>query len=150
MKAPCAPELFKLLIVVMEEFTGEFSICNVVDFDIANLAFMEHDCLGNAYKVAMITGAQIVEGLLRVSGSAFREHAWNKIGDRYFDPTKKFIFETERFRNNLRTLGIEDLNCEYVKCCEYPVGECNKVDDNNISFRYSYNLIKEVANHQRE
>ena len=130
----------------MEEYSGDFCKCDVVDLNIPNFGFKEHDCLGNAYLVASNTGAMMVEGLLRVSGSAFNEHVWNKIGDWYFDPTKKYIFETDGFMNQLRALNIGELNCEYVKCCEYPITECNIDSVGNLSFKYSYKTMKDIAN----
>ena len=130
----------------MVEYTGEFSTCEVGTCPVENLGFEPNKCLGNAYKVAEQTGAMIVEGVLRIGNAQFVKHAWNKLGDLYFDPTKDYVFETDEFRRSMSEYGIDHLTYDYVKCIEYDLDECNRDKDGNILFRYAYNTILDVAN----
>ena len=130
----------------MEEYNGPFYRCEVEPSPVENLNFRQNQCLSNAYKVAERTGAMIVEGLLRISNVKFVVHAWNKLDNVYFDPTKDYIFETEEFRTEMHERGIDTLTYEYVRCVEYNITDCNRDEEGNILFRYSYNMLLEVAN----
>lgn len=130
----------------MEEYIGDFTRCVIESCPTENLGYERNKCLGNAYKAAIYSDALMVEGLMRISGANFVVHAWNKLGDSYFDPTKDYIFESSEFKEELMRNGIENLFFDYAKSIEYPVSECNKDEEGNIIFRYSYKEMLKIAN----
>lgn len=137
----------------MEEYVGEHEICSLSDYHVRDLGFKLGECLYNAYKTAKETGALIVEGIIKINCGEYRRHAWNKIGDSYFDVTKEYQFERDDFKKKLNAACKEDtdeLSYSYIKCVEYPINECNLESKNNnikeLSFRYSYDKLIVEAN----
>ena len=104
------------------------------------------NCLPNAYSVAQITGAEIVEGIAYVkvrSGDILNEtiikHAWNIIDGQHFDVTKDYVWP------NLNAL-LENIDYEMRESFSYNdyIPEGNKVgfksnsDQIAVSLRYQF------------
>lgn len=121
-----------------------------------NLGFAPNDCIRNSHKVAIEYESLVVEGILLTlcDGSVISavQHCWNKLNDTYLDVTNDFIWQTDSFKEKLRSEnGDGYYEYRYFACAEYPGNEClYDPSSDKYSFHYSYTLLLEYFNKKLE
>lgn len=109
-----------------------------------DLGFCPNDCLRNSHKVTIKFDSLMVEGILMTlyNGSviSFVIHCWNKLNDTYLDVTNDFVWQTDSFKEKLRSENGEgNYEYRYFACAEYPGDECYfDPSSDKYSFHYSY------------
>lgn len=133
--------------IIVEPFTGDPIKCTMQPcskLDISELCFKKNECLKNAYLSAKYNGHNMVEGVLLIISNeeiinAVR-HCWNICGSEYYDVTKDFIWEKEKFQKELTGKGIYNKpEYRYYSCYEVPFETYEK--DGAIEFKYDYSLL---------
>ena len=136
-----------------EEYLEVPQRCEIIESPVGNLGFQANSCQNNSWIAAkeLGAGALMVEGIFCVSSNEgsgkYVSHMWNKLGDKYFDVTKDYIFEKEEFQNKLHKEGLlTGIAYRYFACVEYTIAECYHNENDDIDFKYSYKELLAKAN----
>lgn len=141
--------------ILKEEYLGVPQRCEVIESPVGNLGFQANSCQNNSWIAAkeLGAGALMVEGVFCVTSNEgfgrYVSHMWNKLGDKYFDVTKDYIFEKEEFQNKLHKEGLlTNITYRYFACVEYPAEERYLNENGDIDFKFSYEELLAKANSQ--